>query len=110
MAVKNKEMVEMIQGIRTQSVILYFTSQDCQVCKVLKPKVEQMVDTRFPRMNLHFIDAREERQTAAYFQVFTVPAILVFFEGKEYIRKSRNFSLLELEKEILRPYQLLFEE
>ena len=97
-------------NIKDQSVILYFTSPECQVCKVLKPKVKEMVDALFPKLSIRFIDVSMERETAARHQVFTVPVILVFFEGKEYIRKSRNFSLIELEKEISRPYHLLFEE
>jgi thioredoxin 1 len=109
MTEKNQEPADISQEISNQSILLYFTSPGCQVCKVLKPKVKHMVATRFPRMKIHFIDVSTERETAAHFQVFTVPVILVFFEGKEYVRKSRNFSLIELESEISRPYHLLFE-
>jgi hypothetical protein len=37
-----------------------------------------------------------------------VPTILVFIEGKEFIRKSRNIGIEELGDLIARPYTLLF--
>ena len=97
------------QLISNQSVVLYFTSPECNVCKVLKPKVRQLIDKKFPKLKLHFIDIAENPMTAAEFQVFTVPVVLVYFEGQEYIRKVRNIGLFELEREISRPYDLLFE-
>ncbi|MGD9327767.1 MAG: thioredoxin family protein [Cyclobacteriaceae bacterium] len=97
------------QLISNQSVAIYFTSPECNVCKVLKPKVRELIDQKFPKMDLHFIDISENPMTAAEFQVFTVPVILIYFEGQEYIRKVRNIGLFELEKEISRPYELLFE-
>jgi len=97
------------QLIRNQSVAIYFTSPECNVCKALKPKIRELIDQKFPKINLHFIDISKNPMTAAEFQVFTVPVILIYFEGQEYIRKVRNIGLFELEREISRPYELLFE-
>ena len=97
------------QLIENQAVALYFTSAECNVCKVLKPKVRELVEQKFPEMVLHFINIAENPMIAAEFQVFTVPVILIYFEGREYIRKARNIGLIELEKEITRPYDLLIE-
>ena len=97
------------QLLDNQSVALYFTSPECSVCKVLKPKVRELINQKFPEMKLYFIDIAENPKTAAEFQVFTVPVILIYFEGREYIRKVRNIGIIELEKEISRPYELLFE-
>ena len=93
-----------------QALALYFTSPQCNVCKVLKPKLSELLAQKFPEMKLHFIDITEDPATAAYYQVFTVPVLLVLFEGREFIRKVRNIGLIELEKEISRPYQLLFDQ
>ena len=97
------------QLIEDQAVTLYFTSPECNVCKVLKPKVREMIEQKFPEMVLHFINIAENPMMAAEFQVFTVPVILIYFEKREYIRKVRNIGINELEKEISRPYKLLFE-
>jgi hypothetical protein len=67
-----------------------------------------MVDKKFPKMSIHVIDISQYPKIAAELQVFTVPVILVYFEGREFYRKVRNISLIELEKEISRPYDLLF--
>jgi len=91
-----------------QSVILYLTSPECNVCKVLKPRVREMINKKFPKMSVHFIDISQYPKIAAELQVFAVPVILVYFEGREFFRKVRNISLIELEKEISRPYHLLF--
>jgi len=101
--------MELHQLIDKQAVILYLTSPECNVCKVLKPKVREMVEKVFPRMTILFIDISRNPKIAAELQVFTVPVILVYFEGREFIRKARNISLKELEKEISRPYKLFFE-
>jgi len=97
------------QLIENQAVALYFTSPECNVCKVLKPKVRELFEHKFPEIDLQFINIAEDPMIAAEFQVFTVPVILIYFEGQEYIRKVRNIGLFDLEKEISRPYELLFE-
>ncbi len=43
-------------------------------------------------------------------RVFTIPTILLFFEGREHLRFSRNISLHQLEETIEKPYGLVFEE
>lgn len=90
------------------AILLYFTSPDCNVCKVLIPKVREMLFTKFPLLKLHVVDIASNREIAGKFQIYTVPVILVYFEGREFIRKVRNFSISELEREIERPYKLLF--
>ena len=97
------------QLIENQAVAIYFTSSECNVCKVLKPKVRELIEQKFPEMVLYFINIVENPEIAAEFQVFTVPVVLIYFEGREFIRKVRNIGLIELEKEIIRPYRLLFE-
>jgi thioredoxin-like negative regulator of GroEL len=96
------------QLTESQAVILYFTAPHCNVCKVLKPKILELIKSKYPEMNINFIDVSKYPKVAAQFQVFTIPVILVYFEGREFYRKARNLSLFELEKEISRPYQLLF--
>ena len=95
--------------IKDQAVLLYFTSTGCNVCKVLLPKVEQMIQNVFPEFTFHKINADDNRSIAASFEIFTIPVILIYFEGKEFYRKARNISIIELEREISRPYHLLFD-
>jgi hypothetical protein len=45
---------------------------------------------------------------AAHYRIFTVPTLIVFFQGKETIRKSRFIQLDELRLDLERPYTILF--
>jgi thioredoxin-like negative regulator of GroEL len=86
----------------------YFSTEACNVCKVLKPKVEELIQAEFPKIKLIYIKSDILPEVAAQNQVFAAPTILVFFEGREYIRKSRNIGIGELHREIERPYSMIF--
>ena len=88
----------------------YFSTDACNVCKVLKPKVAELLQTKFPKMKMAYIKSDVLPEVAAQHQVFAAPTILVFFEGREYIRKSRNIGVGELQGEIERPYSMLFSD
>lgn len=92
------------------ATLLYVTTTDCSVCKVLKPKVRQMLSQRFPKMG--FIDIEMDVLPGAghEFEVFSVPTVIGFFDGKEHFRKVRVFGLEELAEALARPYEILFEE
>uniref|UniRef100_UPI003216B42D thioredoxin family protein n=1 Tax=uncultured Draconibacterium sp. TaxID=1573823 RepID=UPI003216B42D len=66
------------------------------------------VNAEFPEMKLAYIQSDLLPEVAAQNRVFTAPTILVFFEGREYIRKSRTVGLSELQNEISRVYSVLF--
>lgn len=91
-----------------KAVLAYFTTETCSICKVLKPKVEQMLSKSFPQIKAVTIQSDQLPELSAQFRIFTAPTILVFFEGNETIRKSRSFGIDELKAEIQRPYSLLF--
>ncbi|RIH67214.1 thioredoxin [Mariniphaga sediminis] len=86
----------------------YFSTDTCSVCKVLKPKVEELVRDEFPRIKPVYVRLDILPEIAGQQQVFTAPTILVFFDGRETIRKSRNIGIEELRKNIDRPYSLIF--
>ena len=104
----NKEDFDQLLN-KERAILFYFSTQSCSVCTVLKPKVELMVRNAFPNMRLVYVQSDQLPEVAALNKVFTAPVILVFFEGREYVRKSRSISVSELEKEIQRPYSLVFE-
>jgi thioredoxin-like negative regulator of GroEL len=90
------------------AVLAYFSTETCNVCKVLKPKVEELIITEFPKVKLIYIKSDKLPEVAAQNQVFAAPTIVVYFEGREYIRKSRNIGIGELKNEIARPYLMIF--
>lgn len=91
------------------AVLAYFSTEVCSVCLVLKPKVIEMVSEAFPKMKMVFIESDKLPELAAQNRVFAAPTVVVFFAGRETIRKSRAFGVDELRSEIQRSYSLMFE-
>ncbi|MFZ4547095.1 MAG: thioredoxin family protein [Bacteroidales bacterium] len=90
------------------AILLYFYNDACAPCKVLRPKVQEMVDTDFPHLEFLLINTEIHSGTAAHYGVFASPTLLIFFEGKEYIRESKNISISELHDKIERIYRMVF--
>lgn len=96
-------IIESVDG-----ALFYFSHEQCNVCKVLKPKVAELIQADFPQIGLFYCDTVNSPELAAQNGVFAVPALLVYFAGRETIRKSRNLGIQELKREIARPYRLVF--
>ncbi len=90
------------------AVLIYFFNDTCAPCKILRPKVQEMVETDFPNMDFQLVNTEKHTGIAAQFGVFASPTLLVFFEGKEYIRESKNISISELHDKIERIYNMVF--
>jgi len=91
------------------AVLAYFSTEACNVCKVLKPKVIEMVSESFPLVKMVYIQSDKLPELAAQNRVFAAPTVVIFFAGRETIRKSRAFGVDELRSEIQRPYSMMFE-
>ena len=94
--------------ISENALLAYFSTDNCNVCKVLKPKVEGLIKSKFDQIKLIYIKSDKFPEIAAQNRIFSAPTILIFFEGREFIRKSRNIGIQELEQDIQRPYSLVF--
>ncbi len=89
-------------------MIVYFYSDNCAPCISLRPKVSQMVVEHFAKMKLILINSEEHPEVTGHFGVFANPAIIVFFEGKEFRRYSKYISIHELGGDIERVYKMVF--
>ncbi|PCI35508.1 MAG: thiol reductase thioredoxin [Flavobacteriaceae bacterium] len=92
-----------------EAVLFYYSSISCGVAEALEPKVRRLIQEKFPKINYHLINLPFSKKICAAHSVFVEPTILVYFNGKESIRKSRNISTLDLEKSIARLYKIFFE-
>jgi len=102
-----KEKLE-LEFQENEAVMVYFSGNDCGVCHVLKPKIEALLQQKFPKVKQIYISAEEYRDTAAQCDVLSIPTILVYFEGKEFLRESRLISVPDVEGKISRTYDLFF--
>lgn len=100
--------LEQLQSILSEKelTLLYFSTPSCNVCKVLMPKVEAMIDNT-PPWYFEYINSEESPEIAGQHMIFTVPTILLMAEGREIGRFSRHFGMDELEAPIKRYSELL---
>jgi thioredoxin 1 len=82
--------------IQTSPLLLaYFSFPECQVCKILRPRVENLLK-EYPGFEFLYVDVNQEPQLKGQYLAFTVPVIILFQEGKEIKRFGRYLSLQEL--------------
>ncbi len=101
-----EELKQTIQ--KEDALMVYFSGEFCGVCKVLQPKIREAFKKEFPKLKQVYISADEFKQTTVEFGVFAVPTIIVYFDGKEFAKKSRNLSVTGFVDELQRPYGLFF--
>lgn len=89
------------------AVMLYFSAPTCNVCHALKPKLFEAIEHNFQEFKIVTIDVSQEQEVAAHYNVFAIPTLLLFLDGKEFLRKSRHMSVDEVVREIQRPYEIM---
>jgi thiol-disulfide isomerase/thioredoxin len=93
---------------QTSGLVIYFKNDKCAPCLALRPKVEELIQLQFPKMEFLIVDTVEHQLLSSEYNVYANPTILVFFEGREYIRKSKYIGTSELEQDIERLYRMVF--
>lgn len=89
--------------------LVYFSGENCSVCKVLKPKIEQEIQKALPKFELFEVKTDLDRELTANFMIFSIPTTLIFFDSKEFKRYGRNMSVPLFIEELKRPYELMSE-
>jgi len=88
-------------------VLLYFSGAHCSVCHALRPKFKALFDKEFPLIRQIYLDAHENAEISAYYQVFSVPTMIVFLDGREFIREGRAVSMHRMAEKLSRPYSMM---
>ena len=88
-------------------VLIYFSGENCSVCKILKPKIEEEISKNFPLFDLLEVQTDLHKEITSHFTVFSIPTMLVFFDKKEFFRRGRNMSVSVFMEELKRPYNLM---
>ena len=90
-------------------VLLYFSGEHCSVCHALRPKFRELFDAEFPKLKQIYLDAQEYAEVSSYYNVLSLPTILVFLDGREFVREGRTVSLHKLREQLKRPYGMMTE-
>ncbi|MGA9287842.1 MAG: thioredoxin family protein [Anaerobacillus sp.] len=67
---------------------LYLYGTNCSVCHALLPQVEEVL-ADYPQIESEKLNVQEVPESAGEFSVFTIPVLLLYVDGKEYIREAR---------------------
>ncbi|BCD62550.1 thioredoxin 1 [Nitratiruptor sp. YY08-26] len=90
------------------AVLLYVSAPACSVCDALKPKVVELFTKEFPQVVLLEANIADIPELAGRFNILSAPAILLFFDGKEFAREGRNVSLELFSERVAKIYNLYF--
>ena len=90
-------------------IIVYITTKDCNVCKVLQPKLRELAEG-FQRSTFHLIELDDNKEAAGFFMAFSVPTFLVYSQGSELIRTARHLNIDEIRMKLNRYHQMIFEK
>lgn len=104
---KLEDLQSFIQS--NDALLVYFYNDNCAPCKSLRPKVLELIEQDFDKMHIAFVNSIHS-EICSQFGIFENPTILVFFEGKEFLRKGKYVSVQELSAAIERYYNMLFED
>jgi len=104
------DLEEVEKNIQNElGVMLYFSNDNCNVCKALKPKLHEEFNKNFPKIKIINIDNIKNPEIASYYNVFSIPTTIIFLDSKEFERVGRNISIAGLIHKISRLYKMLIE-
>jgi thioredoxin-like negative regulator of GroEL len=84
--------------------LIYITSKNCNVCKAVFPRLEKMINV-YPKCVFLRLETDDHPKIAGELMIFTVPAVLIFSQGKEIYRAARFIKLQEIEQFIKSYYE-----
>jgi thioredoxin-like negative regulator of GroEL len=80
MTTQPQELATLID--QTTNLLVYFSYPECQVCKVLRPQVKEILKL-YPSFEYLYIDINRYPIFKGEYLVFAVPTIVLFQEGRE---------------------------
>ncbi|MGM8214866.1 thioredoxin family protein [Bacillaceae bacterium W0354] len=102
-SLNNLEAVE--HHLKSQQLsFIYISRNNCSVCHGLKPQVQNLF-AKYPEIAFGEVNADEVPEIAGRFNIFTVPVLILFVEGKEYLREARIVQMQLLEQKLDRIYE-----
>ena len=107
---ENPTLEELQNTLREEiGVLLYFSGENCNVCHALRPKFKELFDKEFPQIKQIYLDAHENVEISVHYQVFSVPTMIVFLDGREFVREGRAVSMHKMTEQLKRPYSMMTE-
>lgn len=106
-ALRPVSSLEELAALEAESpaLLVLYGGPACGVCQAIKSRIEAMLAESFPAMRGVYVDCQGEGQSVcAQRQVFSLPVIRLWFDGRPFDEFVRAFSLAALHRAIERPY------
>lgn len=69
-------------------VLVDFFAEWCGPCKTMKPILEELKGIKGERVRIVKVDVDKHKEIAAYYQIQSVPTLMIFKDGKQLWRQS----------------------
>ena len=83
-------------------VLVDFYAEWCGPCKMMKPILEDVKAMKGEKVRVVKVDVDKHQELAAYYQIQSVPTLMIFKDGKQLWRQSGVLQAKEL-SELLAP-------
>jgi thioredoxin 1 len=106
------ETIEQFEHLKQQedALLVLFGGKNCNVCHVIRPKVEAMVAEAYPKAVMVYVDCHLHPELGAQESIFSLPVLRVYFGGQKFIEEVRSFSVQKVVNDMQRPYKMVFVE
>lgn len=103
-------MFEQINNIETLKekvnqegiTLVYFGQPTCSVCHSLKPQIKEKFASLSDDIQFLDVDTTIVPEVSGEYQVMGVPIILLFVDGREYLRRARFIRVNELFEDVVK--------
>lgn len=85
-------------------VLVDFYAEWCGPCKMMKPILEDVKAMKGEKVRVVKVDVDKHQELAAYYQIQSVPTLMIFKDGKQLWRQSSVLQAKEL-SELLAQYE-----
>lgn len=77
-------------------VLVDFYAEWCGPCKMMKPILEDVKAMKGEKVRVVKVDVDKHQELAAYYQIQSVPTLMIFKDGKQLWRQSGVLQAKEL--------------
>lgn len=95
--IKNMKEWEIIS--KQDTVLVIVKGHRCPVCKPISEKLENFMAS-YPTIPYYEIYGEDVLEFSGQYLIFTVPTIVIFYQGKEVLRESRFVNFDKIEKQL----------